>query len=160
MDFGAVADGKTVNTGSIQKAIDKCNSNGGGIVYIPAGTFITGTVYLKSNVNLHLESGASLNGSSNMSDYAPFERPGFGPSNYGVLFTLKAENVSITGQGTIDGNEDAFFTWDTAKKIEWGGTKFTRQGENYRKVESGIGDGPVEPLPRPRQMIILSLIHI
>ena len=156
LDFGAVADGNTINTESIQKTIDKCNANGGGIVYIPTGTFITGTINLKSNVNLYLESGATLKGSSNMNDYAPFERSGYGPSNYGMLFTLKAENVSITGTGTIDGNEEAFFIWDKAKKIEWGGTKFTRQGENFRKVESGIGDGPLEPLPRPRQMVIFS----
>jgi polygalacturonase len=109
VDFGALADGKTINTGSIQKAIDKCFDNGGGMVYIPAGTFMTGTIYLKSNVNLHLESGSTLKGSINMIDYAPFERPGFGPSTYGILFTLKAENVSITGQGNIDGNEEAFF---------------------------------------------------
>jgi polygalacturonase len=156
LDFGAVADASSINTESIQKAIDKCFDNGGGMVYVPSGTFITGTIYLKSNVNLHLESGSTLKGSSNLNDYAPFERTGYGPSNYGVLFTLKAENVSITGQGTIDGNEEAFFVWDKAKKIEWGGTRFTRQGENYRKVESGIGDGPVEPLSRPRQMVIFS----
>lgn len=156
IEFGGIADGKTINTEAIQKAIDKCFASGGGMVYVPAGTFMTGTIYLKSNVNLHLESGAVLKGSNNMNDYAPFERPGFGPSNYGMLFTLKAENVSITGQGTIDGNEESFFIWDKAKKIEWGGTKYTRQGENYRKVESGIVDGPVEPLPRPRQMVIFS----
>jgi len=74
-----------------------------------------------------------------------------------VLFVLKAENVSITGYGTLDGNEEAFFDWQTAKKIEWGGTQYTRQQENFRKVLSGIGDGPVDPAKlRPRQMIIFS----
>ena len=157
LDFGAVADGKTVNTLAIQQAIDKCFSDGGGRVYVPTGVFITGTLHLKSNINLYLESGAALKGSHNMADYEPFERPGFGPTHYGILFTLKAENVSITGNGTIDGSEEAFFNWNVAKKIEWGFTTNTRQGKDYRKVTSGIGDGPVEPVKmRPHQMIIFS----
>lgn len=51
-DFGAVADGKTLNTEFIQKAIDVCYENGGGRVTVPAGVFVTGTIYLKSNVEL------------------------------------------------------------------------------------------------------------
>jgi hypothetical protein len=156
-DFGAIADGKTINTTAMQQAIDKCNSNGGGTVSVPSGIFVTGTVHLKSNVNLHLEAGAVLKGSSSIADYEPFERPGFGKTSYGMLFTLKAENVSITGQGTLDGSEEAFFNWNKAKKIEWGGTTFTRQKENFRKVISGIGDGPVDPAKmRPHQMVIFS----
>ena len=156
-DFGAVADGRTVNTIAIQKTIDKCFSNGGGTVYVPAGLFVTGTIHLKSDINLYLERGAVLKGSPSLADYEPFKRPGFDSTNYGILFTLKAENVSITGYGTIDGNEESFFNWNVAKKIEWGGTTNTRQGKNYRKVLSGIGDGPVEPAKkRPHQMIIFS----
>ncbi|MBN1791597.1 MAG: glycoside hydrolase family 28 protein [Bacteroidales bacterium] len=156
-DFGAVADGKTINTLSIQKAIDQCFSEGGGCVYVPSGVFVTGTIHLRSNINLHLESGAVLKGSTSIADYEPFERPGFGKTNYGMIFTLKAYNVSITGNGTLDGSEEAFFDWNKAKKIEWGGTTFTRQKENFRKVNSGIGDGPVDPAKmRPHQMIIFS----
>jgi polygalacturonase len=74
-----------------------------------------------------------------------------------MFFTLNAVNVSITGHGTIDGNEEAFFNWNIAKKIEWGGTAYTRQKNDYRKVISGIGDGPVDPFKhRPHQMIIFS----
>jgi hypothetical protein len=156
-DFGALADGKTLNTLAIQRAIDKCFSDGGGTVYIPSGVFITGTLHLKSEINLYLESGAVLKGSPVITDYEPFERPGFGPTHYGILFALKAENVSITGNGTIDGSEEAFFNWNVAKKIEWGFTTNTRQGKDYRKVTSGIGDGPVEPVKlRPHQMVIFS----
>ncbi|MBN2174083.1 MAG: hypothetical protein JW731_08130 [Bacteroidales bacterium] len=156
-DFGAVADGKTLNTAAIQQTIDKCYSMGGGMVYVPTGVYVTGTIHLKSNINLHLEAGAVLKGSTLMSDYEPFERPGFGKTHYGMLFTLNAENVSITGSGTFDGSEETFFNWNKAKKIEWGGTTHTRQKENFRKVISGIGDGPVDPLAsRPRQMIIFS----
>jgi hypothetical protein len=156
-DYGAVADGKVLNTRAIQKAIDESFAAGGGTVYVPAGIFVTGTLNLKSNINLYLERGAVLKGSADIADYTPFERPGFGATNYGMLFTLKAENVSISGFGTLDGSEEAFFNWTKAKKIEWGGVQYTRQKDNFRHVTSGIGDGPVEPFPRrPHQMIIFS----
>jgi len=158
VDFGAKPDNSTVNTRFIQQAIDSCAALGGGSVYIPAGIFITGTIELKSNINLYLEAGAELKGSSEISDYKYYKSPIFDtPSHYGIIYAYKANNVSITGQGAINGNEEEFFIWDQAKKIEWGGSEFTRQKENYRKVESGIGDGPVVPKPdRPRQMVIFS----
>ena len=59
-DFGAAGDGKTLNTAAIQKAVDDCTSSGGGRVIVPAGRFLSGTICLKSNVDLHLESGAEL----------------------------------------------------------------------------------------------------
>ncbi len=156
-DFGAIADGKILNTQAVQKTIDKCFADGGGTVYVPTGVFVIGTIHLKSNINLFLERGSVLKGSANISDYEAFQRKGFQETNYGMLFTLKAENVSITGFGAIDGNEEAFFTWNVAKKIEWGGTQYTRQKENFRKVLAGIGDGPVDPAKlRPHQMIIFS----
>ena len=156
IDFGAVPDGKTLNTSSIQKAIDKCYENGGGTVLVPPGIFMTGTIHLKSNINLYLESGATIKGSPDLKDYENFQRPGFDTVQYGMLFTYQAENVSITGRGAIDGNEEVFFDWKVAKKIEWGYTKGTRQKENYRKVSEGIGDGPVTPLLRPRQTVIFA----
>jgi hypothetical protein len=155
-DFGAVSDGKTINTEAIQKAIDNCYENGGSTVYIPSGIYLTGTVHLKSNINLYLERGATLKGSPDLEDYENYKRVGFDTVQYGILFTYLSENVSITGQGTIDGNEEVFFDWKVAKKIEWGSTQGTRQKDNYRKVKEGIGDGPVTPLLRPRQMIIFS----
>lgn len=158
VDFGAKPDNRTINTSYIQRAIDSCFATGGGTVYIPTGTFVTGTFELKSNVNLELEAGAVLKGSSNMEDYKPYQSPIFHvPTHYGIIFAHKAQNVSITGHGTISGNDDAFFFWDQVKKIEWSGLEYTRQKDNFRKVESGTGDGPVVPKPdRPRQMIIFS----
>lgn len=150
--FGAIGDAKTINTISIQKAVDACNRNGGGTVLIPTGIFMTGTVYLKSNVNLFLESGAILRGSANLEDYTPFNEV-----HYGILFAENAENINITGTGNIDGNGDLFFDLNKAKKIEWGGSKYTRQKEKFRKVENGgIGDGPIIPKDRPYQMFIFS----
>jgi polygalacturonase len=155
-DYGAVSDGKTINTAAIQKAVDACDQNGGGKVYVPAGVFATGTFHLKSNVNLYLESGAVLQGSPDLKDYESYTKAGYGLNYYGILYTVDAENVSITGAGTIDGNNKVFFDFDHAKKIDASSARFTRQKENYRKVESGIGDGPVVPKDRPRQMVIFS----
>jgi polygalacturonase len=150
--FGAIGDAKTINTISIQKAVDACNKNGGGTVLIPTGIFMTGTVYLKSNVNLHLESGAVMRGSADLKDYAPYNEV-----HYGMLYAQNAENINITGTGNIDGNGDLFFDLNKAKKIEWGGSKYTRQKEKFRKVENGgIGDGPIVPKDRPYQMFIFS----
>jgi polygalacturonase len=53
--FGAVGDGKTVNTVAVQRAVDECNQRGGGIVRIPAGRFVSGTILLKDNVTLRLD---------------------------------------------------------------------------------------------------------
>ena len=64
-DFGVIADGKTLNTNSIQKGIDFVNKLGGGRLVFTAGNYLTGSIYLKSNVTLHLEEGATLLGSTN-----------------------------------------------------------------------------------------------
>ena len=155
-DYGAVNDSKTICTTAIQKAVDACYQNGGGRVYVPAGTFVTGTFHLKSNVNLYLESGAVLLGSANLKDYESYTKASFGINYHGIIYTADAENVSITGPGAIDGNNKVFFDLAHAKKIDTSGTRFTRQKANYRHVESGIGDGPVVPKDRPRQMVIFA----
>ncbi len=151
-NYGAIGDGKTLNTEAVQKAVDACSANRGGKVIVPTGIFIIGTVNLKSNVHLYLESGAILRGSSNLNDYTPYNEV-----HYGMLYAENAENIIISGFGNIDGNGDYFFDHNKAKKIEWGGTQYTRQKENFRKVmDGGIGDGPLVPKDRPYQMFIFS----
>jgi polygalacturonase len=74
-----------------------------------------------------------------------------------MLFAENAENISISGFGNIDGNGDNFFDLGKPKQIEKGGTKYTRQKENFRKViDGGIGDGPIVPKDRPYQMFVFS----
>ena len=68
-DFGAKADGVTLNSASIQAAIDFASANGGGRVVFTPGNWVTGTIYVKDNVTLHLEQGATLLGSTNPWDY-------------------------------------------------------------------------------------------
>ncbi len=115
-DFGAIGDARTLDTAAIQQAIDNAYQSGGGRVVVPAGkTFLSGSVELKENVELHLESGSILLASSNYDDYHHniSELTG-GMVNETVLpqrsfiVGFKAHNSSITGQGTISGNADGF----------------------------------------------------
>ena len=106
-DFGAISDGVTVTTKKLQKAIDACADLGGGVVFFPAGQYVTGTLFLHDNINLHLVSGAVLLGSSNIHDYAADIR---GCSfklephlDKCLIYAEKVRNVAITGNGTIDG---------------------------------------------------------
>jgi polygalacturonase len=110
-EFGAKGDGATLNTPALQTAIDAAAEAGGGVVWLPPGTFRTGGLELKSNVTLHLEGGATLLGSAQLADYAPHPGP---PSNCDandrhLIFAEGAENIAITGLGTIDGQGSAFW---------------------------------------------------
>lgn len=149
LDFGANADGKTLTTAAIQKAIDACAQGGGGQVVVPKGEYLTATLNLASNVDFHFETGAVLIATTDLSQYQIHnEQPA------GVFYTEKAHNVSITGNGTIMGQGMKMMYIDSAKII--GGKEYTRQKENFRKVESGNGDGPFYPKDRYHQMIIFS----
>ena len=155
--FGAVGNGQTICTKALQNAVDTCNKNGGGDIIIPPGIFIIGTVHLKSNVHLHLTAGAILRGSANLNDYEDFYAgPPYNHVHKGMLFTEDAENITINGEGQIDGNGDVFFDLNAAKKLSSDDTKYTRQKDNFRHVAEGIGDGPVVPKDRPYQMFVFS----
>lgn len=149
-DEGAIGDGTTLNTEVIQKTIDRCSRKGGGTVLVPAGVFLTGTLQLRDNVNLFIDRGGTLKGSMNLGDYALNGR------TVGLIYTQHVRNVSITGEGTIDGNGDSFMELDQAKRIDSAGRSWTRQKNQFRRVDQGIGDGPVVPKDRPFQMIIFS----
>ncbi len=113
-DCGAVGDGKTLCTAAIQKAVDRCAAEGGGTVRLPAGKWLTGTVYLRSNITVSLEKGCTLLGSRDIGDYAgPSPSSGADGAKRGFRFAAilagsKLEHVTITGQGTIDGQGSAF----------------------------------------------------
>ena len=98
-DFGAVADGIALNTNTIQYAIDFIHENGGGRLVFHAGSYVTGSIYLKSNVTIHLERGATLLGSTNPLDYT-YEKI---CAWHSLIFAIKQENIGITGQGVING---------------------------------------------------------
>ncbi|HEY3838354.1 MAG TPA: glycoside hydrolase family 28 protein [Bryobacteraceae bacterium] len=112
--YGAQGDGKTNDTAAIQKAIDACTLSGGGTVYIAPGTYHCGTLVLKSNVNFHLESGATILGSKDLADYTPLANQ-TGPKLKGdanakhLIFARDAENLTISGNGRIDGQGASFW---------------------------------------------------
>ena len=114
--FGARGDGIAKDTAALQGAIDACAASGGGRVHVGAGRYLTGTLYLKSHVELHLQAGAVLLGSPDRRDYNPddvfaenmaFTRERVSGAH--LVIAYNAENVAITGQGTIDGHGSAFF---------------------------------------------------
>ncbi|WKK57899.1 glycoside hydrolase family 28 protein [Sphingobacterium sp. BN32] len=95
--FGIKSNGTTLNTTSIQRAIDFISENGGGTLKFYVGRYLTGTIHMKSNVTLHLEEGAVLLGSTNINDY------NVGTPNNALVYAKGVKNVGITGKGVIDG---------------------------------------------------------
>ena len=114
-DFGAVGNGQIKDTVAIQKAIDAANASGGGRVLLTPGIYLSGTIYLKNNVDFHLLAGAVLYGSPDKEDY---NAPDFCPQNVvfesdfmsgaHLVVALEQNNVTISGRGRIDGNVKAF----------------------------------------------------
>ena len=110
--FGAVGDGQTLDTRSLQTAIDQCNAAGGGTVLVAGGRYLTGTLYLRSNVCLRVESGAVILGSTRIADYATdTDRSmyrGEPIMDRCLIFAKDARNISIEGHGSIDGQGKSF----------------------------------------------------
>lgn len=112
--YGARGDGKSVDTRAVQAAIDACTNDDGGIVLVPAGTFVIGSTELKSNVTLRIAAGGKLLGSGDGRDYHAVEAvPLTGDStlidgNWALLHAVHARNVTIEGPGVIDGQGAAF----------------------------------------------------
>ena len=98
-EFGVKNDGITLNTCSIQKAIDFIHENGGGRLVFESGNYVTGSIYLKSNVTLQLNYGATILGSTNPFDYVKDKKIGW----MSMIFAVNQENIGITGKGTING---------------------------------------------------------
>lgn len=111
LDYGAVADGLTLNTNSIDRAITACNKKGGGVVVVPGGIWLTGPIAMKSNINLHIERDAILAFTSSFDQYPLVEGTYEGrraARNQSPVYGTNLENIAITGKGIIDGNGDAW----------------------------------------------------
>ncbi len=111
-DYGAIGDGKTLDSPAINRAIDAASAAGGGTVCLPAGTYLSGSIHLKSNINLLIDAGATLLGApQNLNAYdppEPFEGKAYqdGGHTYfhnSLIWGEDLTNVSITGQGMING---------------------------------------------------------
>jgi len=110
-DHGAAGDGATLNTPAIQKAVEACAAAGGGQVLFPPGSYLSGTIHLKSHVELFLEAGAKLVGTRSLDEYQHPTPPAFLPeSGWGkwhraLILGDGVEDIGISGQGVIDGNK-------------------------------------------------------
>lgn len=112
VDYGAVGDGQTLCTTAIQKAIDACAANGGGVVRLSGGKFLSGTIFMKSNVTLEIAEGSTLLGSTNLADYpvtvAAYRSYTEHYTNKSLIYGENLENIAITGKGTFDGQGKHF----------------------------------------------------
>lgn len=119
VDFGAISDGITNNQKMIQSAIDKCSRTGGRVI-VPAGKFLTGTICLKSNVELYLEAGSRLVASQNKSDYIVFAANEADTDTvHGIMegcliYACHETNIVISGYGIIDGQGSNVYYDDNA----------------------------------------------
>jgi polygalacturonase len=157
MDYGASTDSTILSTKAINEAITSCHNDGGGKVLIPSGTYLTGAIQLKSNVNLHLEDGAKLLFSRDVEDYKPLVKTrweGMDCMNYSpLIYAYEVENVAITGNGILDGNANNSYWWPWKARKEYGWTKgepnqlaavktLTQQVKDLVPIEERVhGDG-------------------
>lgn len=115
-NYGAKGNGKTIDTKAIQSAIDDASKAGGGLVELDAGTYISGSIFLKDNVELHLNHGATIKGSDNILDYKSggtrYQNSFKGDNTTGghLIMGIGVKNVTISGPGKIDGNSPKFLT--------------------------------------------------
>lgn len=136
IDYGAAGDGKADCTEAVKKAISAAHEAGGGRVIVPAGTFLTGAIHLKSNVNLYISEGAVVKFSVDPNKYLPvvytrFE--GVECMNYSpLIYAYEQENIAITGKGSLDGQAN-YENW-------WGWTKLHSQdlAESRSQGENGV----------------------
>lgn len=145
-DYGALADGKADASDAIRKAIAACTSAGGGRVVVPAGEYLTGPVHLKSNMELHLEGGATLKFKTDPAAYLPavltrFE--GMECYNYSpLIYAYGEENIAITGDGVLDGQASNDNWW------LWKGKRSTGPGSpNQKEARTRLADMVAENIP-------------
>ncbi len=135
LDHGAVADGTTDNTAAFAAAIDACHRRGGGRVVVPAGTYLTGAIHLRSHVNLHLEAGSTLKLSGDVTKYPTVltRYEGIECMNHSpMVYAYRQRNVALTGSGTLDA----------------GGTATWNKGSERAYLETLIAQGITDPTQR------------
>jgi polygalacturonase len=110
-DHGSLGDGQTVNTEAIQAAIDTCAADGGGVVVVPKGTFLSGAIFFKQGVNLEVEADGELKGTTNMADYRLVQTRWEGEERIWISALVNVfgtKGFQLTGPGTIDGSGDVW----------------------------------------------------
>jgi polygalacturonase len=131
-DFGAVTNGQTVNTKAIQSVIDRCASEGGGMVVVPAGTFMSGALFFKQGVNLLVEKDGVLKGTANPDDYPQVNTRWEGVEREWTSAFLNFDNMTnvlVSGEGMIDGSGDVWMQ-------RGGGGRGRRGGANQPSAQT------------------------
>jgi hypothetical protein len=146
IDYGAVGNGTTICTDAFKNAISACHDSGGGRVIVPEGTFLTGAIHLKSNVNLYLSNNALIKFNTNPSDYLPVVYTRFEGTecyNYSpLIYAFEQENIGITGPGTLDGQASNEYWWLWTQSAGSDVTALRNQAEQGVPVEQRIyGEG-------------------
>ena len=136
-NYGAVANDSISDATAFKKAISACSSNGGGIVLVPAGKYLTAAIHLEDNVNLHLEKNSEILFSTNPSDY-PMVHTSFEGTelmNYSpLIYAYKKKNVAVSGQGLLNGqaNNTNWWWWCGKEEYGWAPGKPSQNGERNR----------------------------
>jgi polygalacturonase len=143
--FGAVGDGRTPCTAALQRALDACGAAGGGLVLVPPGIYLTGSLSLRSCTHLHLAPGAVLLASARIEDFPPMKARDEGIErtiHSALLVGVDLHDVAISGTGTIDGQGEPWWKADEAIRKLRVAAKLPREAENP--------EGSPLRWPRPR----------
>lgn len=137
-DYGAIADSTTNNSTAFAAAINACSEQGGGMVLVPKGKYLTGPIHLKSNVNFHMEEGTEIIFSREKSDYLPVVHTsyeGMEMMNYSpLIYAYKQTNIAVTGKGIFNGQagNDNWWPWSGAPRYGF------KKGDQNQRAEHNL----------------------
>jgi polygalacturonase len=133
LDYGGKPDGQTKCTDAIRKAIDAATAKGGGTIYFPSGTYLTGPIRLQSHITLFVDAGATLKFSTNFDDYLPMvpsRWEGIAVTNFSpLIYAYHADHIAIVGRGTLDGQGQTW--WDAINKLSARNAPKTKWQEEF-----------------------------
>ncbi|MEY4385925.1 MAG: hypothetical protein RLY20_1208 [Verrucomicrobiota bacterium] len=146
-EFGAIADGTNDCTAAFAKAIAACNEAGGGRVVVPPGTYLSGAIHLRSQVNLHLAKGATIKFSTDPKKFLPlvFSRDVAEMMNYSpFVYAFEQHDIAITGDGTLDGqaSKGVWWSWVNKEKSGKSGEALDAMGDKELPIAQRVmGEG-------------------
>jgi len=152
--YGAKGDGIALDTIAINAAVQDCHSHGGGTVVVEPGTYRTGTIRLLDNTTLKLEPGSRILGSENLADYPHLARASE-ERDTALLVAEGVHDVAIVGEGTIDGNGDAFTDTGVPHYFPFFDASQTRQGQALVARVAEGREGPVAMRARPGLLLLV-----
>ncbi|MBI5035249.1 MAG: glycoside hydrolase family 28 protein [Chloroflexi bacterium] len=120
-EFGAIGDGVALDSPAMQRAIDAAANTRGGTVFVPAGNYVVGSIFLRDNITLHIDAGAVLLGSQNIADYPIVTMRWEGvtrPTHAPLIAGDGLRNIAVTGRGTIDGRGEMWWKLHRAKTLD------------------------------------------